>query len=114
MSDPRVMLVADLHGLAGAATEVESLLSELAAASRAEQGCESFRFFIGEEPGDFFVVSMWADEGALRNHYRSPHYERYLQAVGPFLARPSDAVLHRISETIYARDPNPPDPGMLG
>jgi quinol monooxygenase YgiN len=114
MSDPRVMLVADLHGLAGAVTELESLLADLATASRSEPGCESFRFFAAEELGDFFVISTWADEEALRTHYRSAHYARYVEAVGPFLARPSDGAVHRISETTHARDPNPPDPGMLG
>ncbi len=114
MSGPRVILVADLHGLAGAAAELDSLLAELADASRSESGCESFRFFAAEEPGDFFLISTWTDQTALREHYRTPHYVRYLKAVGPYLARPSDAIVHRVSETIHALDPNPPKPGMLG
>jgi hypothetical protein len=34
--------------------------------------------------------------------------------VQPLLARPSDVVVHHISVTVHAADPNPPDPGLLG
>jgi quinol monooxygenase YgiN len=114
MSDPTVLMTADLHGLAGRAPELRALLTELADGTRSEPGCESFRFFDAEEPGDVFLLSGWADEQALRDHYQTPHYRRYRAAVGELLARPSDVTVHRVSQNVHALDPNPPDPRMLG
>jgi quinol monooxygenase YgiN len=50
----------------------------------------------------------------LSAHYDSPHYRRYRADVGPLLARPSDVVIYHVSSVLHARDPDPPDPGMLG
>jgi quinol monooxygenase YgiN len=114
MSDPTVLMTADLHGLTGRLPELRAALADLAEGSRGEPGCESFRFFDAEEPGDVFLLSAWADERALRHHYRTPHYRRYRAAVGELLARPSDVTIHRVSENVHALDPDPSDPGMFG
>jgi quinol monooxygenase YgiN len=114
MADSQVIMLADLHGLAGRLTELNALLADLAAGSRTEGGCASFRFFPSEDPAGIFLVSIWADQAALRRHYDTAHYRRYRDAVGPLLARPSDVTVYRVSETVHARDPNPPDPGMFG
>jgi quinol monooxygenase YgiN len=108
------MQVAELHGLVGRQGELRELLDALATGARDEPGCVSFRVLAAEEPGESVVLSEWLDEAALRAHFRSPHYRRYRDAVGPLLARPSDVVVHYLDRTIYALDPSPPDPGMLG
>jgi quinol monooxygenase YgiN len=113
MSDG-VILVADVHGLVGREAELRGLLSQLAAGTRAEPECVSFRVLDGEDPGDIVVLAAWASEAALRTHYGTAHYRRYRDQVGPLLARPSDVVVHHVSTTVHARDPDPPDPGMLG
>jgi quinol monooxygenase YgiN len=109
MNDAR-MLVADLHGLAGRIGELRTMPSELAGASRSEDGCESFRVLGAEEPAGLVLLSMWKNEAALRAHYDTPHYRRYRARVGPLLARPSDVTIFHVGETIRALDPNPPDP----
>jgi quinol monooxygenase YgiN len=114
VADPGVILQAELHGLVGREAELEALLAELAAASREEPGCAAFRVLRAEEPGELVVLSSFADERALRAHYRTAHFRRYRDRVGPLLARPSDVRLHRVSATIHARDPDPPDPGLFG
>jgi quinol monooxygenase YgiN len=113
MSESRV-LIADVHGLAGRLAELRTLLADLALASAAEAGCESFRVLEAEEPADLVLLSVWKDEPALRAHYGTSHYRRYRAQVGELLARPSDVVVLDVRDTIHARDPNPPDPGMLG
>ncbi len=113
MSESRV-LIADVHGLAGRLAELRALLADLASASVAEAGCESFRVLEAEEPGDLLLLEVFKDDAALRAHYRTSHYRRYRAQVGELLARPSDVVVLDVRETIHARDPNPPDPGMLG
>ena len=114
MSDPALLLVAELHGLVGRQSELRELLDGLAVGARGEPGCRSFRVLVAEEPGEWVLLSAWGDEDALRAHYRTAHYRRYRDAVGPLLARPSDVVVHHLGRTVHARDPNPPDPGMLG
>lgn len=114
MSDPGLVVVAELHGLVGRQTELHELLDALAAGARDEPGCLGFRVLTAEEPGEWVLLSTWVDEAALRAHYATAHYRRYRDAVGPLLARPSDVVVHHLDRTVHARDPNPPDPGMLG
>ncbi|MEA2306053.1 MAG: hypothetical protein QOH43_3333 [Solirubrobacteraceae bacterium] len=114
MSDSGLILVAELHGLAGRDPELRDLLADLAAGARAEPGCVSFRVLSAEEPGERLLLAEWRDEASLRAHYRTVAYRHYRDNVGPLLARPSDVVVHRVSATVHARDPNPPDPGLFG
>lgn len=114
MSDPDVLLVAELHGLVGRQSELRELLDALGDGAREEPGCASFRVLAAEEPGEWVLLAGWSDEAALRAHYRTAHYRRYRDAVGPLLARTSDVAVHYLDRTIYAVDPNPPDPERLG
>jgi quinol monooxygenase YgiN len=109
-----VLMVADVHGLSGRLGELTALLAELATASRGEAGCAGFRVLGAEEPGDLVILSSWRDEAALRAHYDTPHYRHYRDSVGELLARPSDVTVLRVTETVHALDPNPPDPAKLG
>jgi len=111
--DPQVILVADVHGLAGTRDELRALLNELADGARGEPGCVSFRVLAEDDPGEFVMLAAWLSEDALRAHYNSPHYRHYREIVGLLLARPSDVVIHHLSDTVRAIDPNPPDPREL-
>jgi quinol monooxygenase YgiN len=111
VADPQLLLLADVHGLAGRRGELATLLEELAAGSREENACVAFRVLAAEDPADFTMLASWADEQGMREHYDTPHYRRYREQVGPLLARPSDVVVHRLSGTVRALNPNPPDPG---
>jgi quinol monooxygenase YgiN len=114
MVDPALVLVAEVHGLVGREPELRALLDELAAAANGEPACIGFRVLSADDPGELVLLESWASEDALREHYRTPHYRRYRELVGPLLARPSDVVLHHLTSTVHALDPNPPDPGELG
>jgi quinol monooxygenase YgiN len=108
------LLLAEIHGLGGRQSELAALLEELAAASRQEPACEWFRVLRPSEPGEFVLLSLWTGDTALRDHYRTAHYERYRMQVGPLLARSSNVTLMPVSGVIHALDPDPPDPGLLG
>jgi quinol monooxygenase YgiN len=114
MSQGGVVLVAHLHGQVGRLAELKELLAELAAAARQDPGCESYHVAFPDEPGECLLVGSWKSEAALRDHYRSDAYLRYRSRVGELLTRPSDVVVHQVSASIRARDPNPPDPTLLG
>ena len=114
MSDPGLMLVAELHGLVGRQSELRELLDALADGAREEPGCASFRVLAAEEPGEWVLLAAWSDEEALRAHYRTGHYRRYRDAVGPLLARPSDVVVHRLGGTRPRARPEPAGSGHAG
>jgi len=115
VSDPAVIVVADLHGLTGRVDELSGLLRDLAAGARTERECVEYRVLTDhDEPGDFVLISSWESEAGLRAHYTTVHYRVYRSEVAPLLARPSDVVVHRVSSTVHALDPNPPDPGLFG
>jgi quinol monooxygenase YgiN len=82
MSDPELILVANVHGLAGPTAELSSLLSELADGARGEPGCISFRVLSDDDPGEFVLLSSWTSEGALRTHYTTAHYRATASASG--------------------------------
>jgi quinol monooxygenase YgiN len=109
-----LLLVAEMHGRAALEPELHALLRELAVASHAEPQCTDFRVLAAEEPGEFVLLGSWNTETAMREHYDTSHYRRYRDQVQSLLARPSDVVVHHISVTVHAADPNPPDPGLLG
>jgi quinol monooxygenase YgiN len=114
MSQGGVVLIAEVHGLVGRLPELRTLLAGLAAGAREDPGCESYHVAFREEPGECLLVSTWKSEAALRAHYRTDAYLRYRGQVGELLARPSDVVVHHVSASVRARDPNPPDPSLLG
>jgi quinol monooxygenase YgiN len=112
--DPKLIVIAEIHGLAGRAAELSALLAGLAHATADEPGCVAFRLLEPGTPGEFVVVGEYSDEPALRAHYATDHYRYYRASVGELLARPSDVVVHHVAQTVRAVDPNLPDPGMLG
>ena len=114
MSEPRILMEAELRGLAGRDAELLELVQELAVATRAEEGCGRFRVLQTGDPGELVLLVAWSDDDALRRHYRTDHYRRYRASVGPLLARPSDVLVHHLTHTIRALDPSPPDPGLFG
>jgi quinol monooxygenase YgiN len=114
MTDPGLVMIAEIHGLVGRQAELKELLADLAASARDDPGSLAYHVASLNEPGEVLLVASWRDESALRGHYDTPAYARYRAAVGELLARPSDVVLHRVSSTVHARDPNPPEPGMFG
>jgi quinol monooxygenase YgiN len=109
-----VLLVSELHGRTALVAQLRELLDELASGCRGEAECTGFRVLAAEEPGELVTLGSWSSEDALRAHYDSDHYRYYRANVGSLLARPSDVVVHHISTTVHALDPNPPDPGLLG
>jgi quinol monooxygenase YgiN len=114
MDTPTRILVAELHGLAGRAGELHSLVAALRDGAIGEPGCVSFRVYEGAPAGELLILSEWTDDAALQAHYTTPHYRRYRESVSPLLARPSDVLVHHISATLRAIDPAPPDPARLG
>jgi quinol monooxygenase YgiN len=60
------------------ADEAEDFLRELAAASRAEDGCLGYEVARGNEPdrGTFVLFEKWRDQAALDVHMQEEHFQR--------------------------------------
>jgi quinol monooxygenase YgiN len=114
MSDSLLLVVAELHGRGGLAGELRALLEDLAANSRQEADCADMRVLSAADAGEYVLLSSWRSETGLREHYDTHHYRYYRDHVAPMLARTSDVVVHHVSESIRALDPNLPDPGLFG
>lgn len=114
MAQGSVVLIAQLHGQVGRLAELKDLLADLATHARRDPGCDSYIVAFPDDPGECLLVSRWQSDAALRAHYRTDAYLRYRSHVGELLARPSDVVVHHVSSSVRARDPNPPDPTLLG
>jgi quinol monooxygenase YgiN len=108
------LVIARLHGLAGRSEELRELCGDLASVTAIESGCRRFEVLELAEAGEIVLLSDWASEQALREHFATPHYRRYRVGAGELLAGPSDVTVHHVSDTVHALDPNPPDPAMFG
>jgi quinol monooxygenase YgiN len=73
---------------------------KVAAASREDAGCISYRVFEDtEQPNHFVFVEEWADEDALQQHFRTPHIAEFMQAIPGTIVAPPDVKFHQIATT---------------
>jgi quinol monooxygenase YgiN len=111
----RIVLVVAVHALAGRAAEVADAVEDLRRASATSSGCEAYDVGRGiEDPSEFVVVSTWRDEPSMRAHFESAAYGRYVEAVTPALARPSDAAMHYVERTVRPIGDASSDPARQG
>jgi quinol monooxygenase YgiN len=102
MPDPSYLLIARVHGVAVRTAELIAAAQELAEAARAEADCLGYDVLA--EPGstaELVLVGAWRTEAAMRAHFSSGAYGRYVAAVTELLTRPSDVTIHTVSGTVH-------------
>jgi quinol monooxygenase YgiN len=102
MPDPSSLLIARVHGVAVRGDELTAAAQELAAAARAQDGCLSYDVLA--EPGaiaELVLIGAWRTDAAMRAHFSSGAYGRYVSAVTELLTRPSDVTIHSVSGTVH-------------
>ena len=111
-----ILVRAEIHGLAGRAGELRDALAEHVAALGDAAGCTGAGASVplGAEHGEFLLDVWWRDEDSMRAHYGTREYERYTQAIGPMLARPSDVTVHYVDRSVRATAELDADPSRLG
>jgi quinol monooxygenase YgiN len=73
----------------------------MAAASRREAGCISYRLYEDTEVEDeFLFVEEWEDDAALKEHFTTPHTRDFMRAIQPTLVSPADVKFHTIERSI--------------
>lgn len=77
----------------------------VAAASRQETGCISYRVYEDSElENDFVFVEEWESSEALRMHFAAPHVAEFMQAIPATLVAPPDVKFHTIASTMALAD----------
>jgi quinol monooxygenase YgiN len=73
----------------------------VAAASREEPGCISYRLYEDTEHANEFVfVEEWESDAALKTHFASPHIRDFMQAIPATISAPPDVKFHTIERSV--------------
>jgi quinol monooxygenase YgiN len=77
----------------------------VAAASRLEPGCISYRVYQDtENEHDFVFVEEWENDEALQRHFATSHVAEFLQAIRATLVAPPDVKFHSIASSMDLAD----------
>jgi len=111
-----ILVRAEIHGLAGRAGQLREVLAEHVGALAAADGNTGAEAAVplSADHGEFLLDVWWRDERSMRAHYGTREYERYTQAIGPMLARPSDVTVHYVDRSVRATAELDADPSRLG
>ena len=86
---PAIGTTAIITAKPDAASEVESVLADLAEATQAETGCLMYSLNRGiEEPHVFVTVEKWESPDALQQHLGSAHIAEALSRTADLLTEP--------------------------
>ena len=81
-------------------SELVRIGQQVAAASRAEPGCISYRLYEDTEAENNFVfVEEWESDEALKRHFATPHIAEFMRSIPATLVVPPDVKFHTIAST---------------
>jgi quinol monooxygenase YgiN len=73
----------------------------VAAASREESGCISYRLYEDtERENEFVFVEEWESDAALKTHFATPHIREFMQAIPATICAPPDVKFHTIERSV--------------
>ena len=73
----------------------------VAAASREEAGCISYRLYEDTElENEFVFIEEWESSEALQRHFATLHIKEFMQAIPNTLVGPPDVKFHTIATTM--------------
>jgi len=77
----------------------------VAAASRAESGCISYRVYEDTEiENDFVFVEEWESNEALQLHFATPHIREFMRAIPATIVAAPDVKFHTIASSMDLAD----------
>ncbi len=77
----------------------------VAAASRAEAGCISYRLYENTEiENDFVFIEEWESDEALRQHFATAHIAEFMAAIPATIIAPPDVKFHTIASSMGLGD----------
>ena len=73
----------------------------VAAASRTESGCISYRLYEDTDiKNEFVFVEEWESSEALQRHFATPHVREFMQEIPATLVAPPDVKFHTIASSM--------------
>lgn len=76
------------------------LALDVAAETRKEAGCLSYRFYADlEDPGAFFIFEEWRDQAALTAHFATPHMATFIAQVPELIAGPPTITRYEVASS---------------
>ncbi len=73
----------------------------VAAASRTEAGCISYRLYEDTElVNEFVFIEEWEDDEALQRHFATSHIREFMRAIPATLVAPPDVKFHTVASTV--------------
>jgi len=80
----------------------------VAAASRQERGCISYRLYENtERQNEFVFVEEWENSEALQKHFATSHIGEFMRAIPEAIVVPPDVKFHTIATTKDLADVSP-------
>ncbi len=77
----------------------------VAAASRAEAGCISYRVYEATDlENEFVFVEEWRSDEALQQHFATPHIAEFMRAIPTAITAPPDVKFHTVASSIDLAD----------
>ena len=77
----------------------------VAAASRAEAGCISYRLYEDtERENEFVFVEEWESSEALQRHFGTSHVREFMEAIPATIVAPPDVKFHTIASSMDLAD----------
>jgi quinol monooxygenase YgiN len=77
----------------------------VAAASRTEAGCISYRLYEDIElENEFVFVEEWESREALQQHFETAHVAAFMRAIHATIVAPPDVKFHTIASTMDLAD----------
>jgi quinol monooxygenase YgiN len=77
----------------------------VAAASRAEAGCISYRLYEATDlENEFVFVEEWQSDEALQQHFATPHIAEFMRAIPAAITAPPDVKFHTVASSMDLAD----------
>lgn len=100
-----IVVVGRVQTNAGKRAELVRIGQAVAAASRLEAGCISYRLYEDtESENEFVFVEEWESDDALRRHFATSHVAVFMRAIPAAIVAPPDVKFHSIASSMDLAD----------
>lgn len=100
-----IVVVGRVRSDADKRTDLMRVGQAVAAASRVEAGCISYRLYEDtERENEFVFVEEWESSEALQQHFASSHVREFMEAIPATIVAPPDVKFHTIASSMDLAD----------
>jgi quinol monooxygenase YgiN len=97
-----IVVVGRVRSDADKRAELVRIGHAVAAQSRTEPGCISYRLYEDTEiENEFVFVEEWENDEALQQHFATSHIAQFMRAISATIVAPPDVKFHTI---VHSRD----------